>query len=121
MGISLVKQQPAQDQTPGQVLVAFYRRVSTAEQELEGHSPEFQKTEMLEQAELGREKEKLVEQLRFYEDQFAQANRKIERVNDDFYEERINYGDRLWMFASCVRPTSVLRQRNCHAQRWRRG
>ncbi len=48
MGISLIKHQPA-DQRPRDVIrVAFYMRVSTAEQELEGYSPEFQKGQLLE-------------------------------------------------------------------------
>src|SRR5438067_326129 len=48
MGISLVKRQPAEERAPSAVRVAFYMRVSTAEQELEGYSPEFQKTQLLE-------------------------------------------------------------------------
>jgi DNA invertase Pin-like site-specific DNA recombinase len=47
MGISLVKRQPAEERAEKEVRVAFYMRVSTAEQELEGYSPEFQKTQLL--------------------------------------------------------------------------
>ena len=42
MGISLVKRQPADERLATGVRVAFYMRVSTAEHELEGYSPEFQ-------------------------------------------------------------------------------
>src|SRR4051812_45151224 len=48
MGISLVKRQPTEQPTNSAVRVAFYMRVSTAEQELEGCSPEFQKAQLLE-------------------------------------------------------------------------
>jgi site-specific DNA recombinase len=44
--------------------------------------------------EQGQEKEKLVVQLRFYEDQVSELNRKIDRVNDDFYADRIEERDR---------------------------
>src|SRR5437588_408167 len=47
MGISLVKPQPAEERTKAEVRVAFYMRVSTAEQELEGYSPEFQRDQLL--------------------------------------------------------------------------
>src|SRR4051812_14907686 len=48
MGISLIKRQPAEGRAKDEVRVAFYMRVSTAEQELEGYSPEFQKSQLLE-------------------------------------------------------------------------
>lgn len=44
--------------------------------------------------ELGAEKDKIVEQLRFYEDQLSDMNRRIERVNEDYYVERIDEGER---------------------------
>src|SRR5256885_13644540 len=48
MGISLIKRPPADGRAKDEVRVAFYMRVSTAEQELEGYSPEFQKSQLLE-------------------------------------------------------------------------
>ncbi|MFO0824977.1 MAG: recombinase family protein [Gemmataceae bacterium] len=45
MGISLVKRQ--EERTESSVRVAFYMRVSTAEQSLEGYSPDFQKAQLL--------------------------------------------------------------------------
>src|SRR5262249_49795058 len=44
--------------------------------------------------ELGQEKDKLIAQLRFYEDQLSEVNRKIERVNEDYYAERITAAER---------------------------
>lgn len=44
--------------------------------------------------ELGQEKEKIVERLRFYEDQVSELNRKLDKVNDDYYDERIDEDDR---------------------------
>ena len=48
MGISLIKRSATEEREKTAVRVAFYMRVSTAEQELEGYSPEFQKTQLLE-------------------------------------------------------------------------
>src|SRR5581483_9615442 len=48
MGISLVKKSVAEQRTKDQIRVAFYMRVSTAEQELEGYSPQFQKDQLFE-------------------------------------------------------------------------
>lgn len=42
----------------------------------------------------GQEKGRLVEQLRFYEDQVSELNRKIDKVSDDYYAERIEEDDR---------------------------
>src|SRR3954454_6897959 len=48
MGISLMKKAILVEQPSKSVRVAFYMRVSTAEQELEGYSPEFQRAQLLE-------------------------------------------------------------------------
>lgn len=40
------------------------------------------------------EKEKLIEQLHFYEDQLSDLNKKIERVNEDYYAEHITDQER---------------------------
>ncbi len=44
---------------------------------------------------LGEKKEQLVDQLRFYEDQFSEVNQKIEKVNEDYYAEHISDQERL--------------------------
>src|SRR5947209_2552117 len=48
MGISLVKRPPVDERAKPTVRVALYMRVSTAEQELEGYSPQFQRDQLLE-------------------------------------------------------------------------